>query len=96
MREKAEKIEKGLKRFHKRHDRFLKSDESLAALIGERLIKFEDATDPWGNEKVGFSASGKIDRQDFGLTWSKALETGGLVVGNDVKIFLEIEGNKKK
>ena len=49
MREKIAKIEKGLKRFHKRHDRFLKSTETLAALTGERLIKNEDANDPWGN-----------------------------------------------
>jgi hypothetical protein len=49
MREKIAKIEKGLKRFHKRHDRFLKSTETLVALTGERLMKVEDATDPWGN-----------------------------------------------
>lgn len=54
------------------------------------------ATDPWGNNKVGASLSGKIDRKDFGLTWSKAMETGGLVVGNDVKIIIEIEGTMKK
>ncbi len=53
-------------------------------------------TDPWGNEKAGFSLSGKIDRREFGLTWSKALETGGLVVDDTVKIMLEIEGNKAK
>ncbi|MCP4571646.1 MAG: YceI family protein [bacterium] len=47
--------------------------------------------DPWGNTRMGFSAEGKIDRRDFGLTWSKALEAGGLVVGNDVEIELEIE-----
>ena len=47
--------------------------------------------DPWGNTRMGFSAEGEIDRRDFGLTWSKALETGGLVVGNDVEIELEIE-----
>lgn len=47
--------------------------------------------DPWGNTRAGFSAEGRIDRREFGLTWSKALETGGLVVGNDVDIELEIE-----
>ncbi len=47
--------------------------------------------DPWGNTRMGFSAEGEIDRREFGLTWSKALETGGLVVGNDVEIELEIE-----
>lgn len=54
------------------------------------------ATDPWGNEKVAFTAETKIDRTEFGLTWSKLLETGGLVVGNNVKIILEIEANKAK
>ncbi len=54
------------------------------------------ATDPWGNEKVGASLSGKINRKDFGLTWNKAMEAGGLVVGEDVKITIEIEGTKKK
>ena len=48
-------------------------------------------TDPWGNTRMGFSAEGEIDRTEFGLTWSKAMETGGLVVANDVEIELEIE-----
>jgi polyisoprenoid-binding protein YceI len=52
--------------------------------------------DPWGNTRMGFSAEGKIDRRDYGLTWSKALETGGLVVSHDVEIELEIEVVKAK
>ncbi|MBF0273602.1 MAG: polyisoprenoid-binding protein [Nitrospinae bacterium] len=48
--------------------------------------------DPWGKTRAGFSASGAINRSDFGLTWNKALETGGLVVGDKVKLVLEIEG----
>lgn len=44
--------------------------------------------DPWGNTKVGFEASTKINREDFGLTWNKALETGGVVVGKDVEIVI--------
>lgn len=48
-------------------------------------------TDPWGAEKVSFSASTKIDRRDFGLTWNAALETGGVLVSNDIKIQLEIQ-----
>lgn len=47
--------------------------------------------DPWGGERVGFSASGKIDRRDFGLTWNQALEAGGVVVGNDIRINIEVE-----
>ncbi|MDF1545804.1 MAG: YceI family protein [bacterium] len=47
--------------------------------------------DPWGNKRAGFSAKTKIDRQDFDVSFSKALETGGLVVGNEVEIMLELE-----
>lgn len=54
------------------------------------------ATDPWGNERVAFSAESKIDRKDFGLTWNKAIEAGGFVVGDEVKIVLEVQGIKKK
>ncbi len=48
--------------------------------------------DPWGNQRAGFSLSGKIDRKDFGLTWNKTLETGGLLVGDKVKISIDVEG----
>jgi polyisoprenoid-binding protein YceI len=55
-------------------------------------VTFEGRTkDPWGGERVGFSASGKIDRRDFGLTWNQLLETGGVTVGNEIKIGLEVE-----
>ena len=49
------------------------------------------AKDPWGNTKAGFSATTTINRQDFNVSWSKKLDTGGLVVGDDVKINLELE-----
>jgi polyisoprenoid-binding protein YceI len=52
--------------------------------------------DPWGNVKIGTSASVKIDRKDFGLVWNKALDGGGVVVGDEVRISLDIELNKKK
>lgn len=58
-------------------------------------VEFEGSTrDPWGGERAGFSAKGKIDRRDFGLTWNQALETGGVVVGNEIKISLEVEAIK--
>jgi polyisoprenoid-binding protein YceI len=58
-------------------------------------VEFEGETkDPWGGERVGFSATGKIDRRDFGLTWNQALETGGVVVGNEIKINLEVQAVK--
>lgn len=47
--------------------------------------------DPWGNDRMGFSATGKIDRSQFGLQWNQALEAGGVMVGNDVKITLDVE-----
>ncbi|HKJ05644.1 MAG TPA: YceI family protein [Geopsychrobacteraceae bacterium] len=47
--------------------------------------------DGWGNEVAGFEAKGKINRKDFGLTWNKVLETGGVTVGEDVEIGLEIQ-----
>ncbi len=51
-------------------------------------------TDPWGNDRAGFTATTKINRQDFGLTWTKNLGTGELMVGDKVSITLEIEGIK--
>jgi polyisoprenoid-binding protein YceI len=52
-------------------------------------------TDPWGNVRAGFSASTTINRHDYGLSWNKALETGGFVVGDDVTIRLEVQGIRK-
>ncbi len=49
------------------------------------------ATDPWGNARVGFEAATTINRKDFGLTWNAALETGGFLVGDDVKISLQVQ-----
>lgn len=48
-------------------------------------------SDPWGNVKAGFSLSGKINRKDFGLNWNAALEAGGVLVGEEVKISGDIE-----
>lgn len=47
--------------------------------------------DPWGNQKAAFSATTKISRTAFGLTWNAALETGGVLVGDDVKISLDVQ-----
>lgn len=52
--------------------------------------------DPWGNIRAGFSASGKIDRKDFGMVWNKVLDNGGLVVGDNVLITLDVECIKAK
>lgn len=48
-------------------------------------------TDPWGNTKAGFSLSGKINRKDWGLNWNAALETGGVLVSEEVKIVSEVQ-----
>lgn len=52
--------------------------------------------DPWGNTKAGFSASTTINRQEYGLKFNSTLETGGLVVGNDIEIVLDLEVAKVK
>ncbi len=50
-----------------------------------------EATDPWGGSRIALEATGTIDRTEFGLTWNQALEMGGLLVGNEVELELEIE-----
>jgi polyisoprenoid-binding protein YceI len=52
--------------------------------------------DPWGNTRAGFSAEGKLNRKDFGMVWNKTLDSGGLVVGDEIQIRLEIECIKAK
>ncbi len=47
--------------------------------------------DPWGNDRAGFAATAKIDRTDFGLTWNQLLEAGGVAVGNEVKLSIDVE-----
>ena len=51
--------------------------------------------DPWGGERVGFSADTSIDRRKFGLQWNQALETGGVIVGDKVELTLEVEAVKQ-
>lgn len=54
------------------------------------------AKDPWGNTRAGFSAEGTVNRKDFGMVWNKTLDSGGLVVGDEVQIRLDIECIKAK
>lgn len=73
------------------------------ALIGDLTIKdvthpieldvtYEGAAvDPWGAERVGFTASGEVNREDWGLTWNVALDNGGMLVSRNIKIELEVE-----
>lgn len=51
----------------------------------------EPAKDPWGNTRIGLSATTRINRKDFGLTWNAALETGGILVGDEVAITLDLQ-----
>ena len=69
-------------------------DLTLHGITNEVVLDatFEGQTnDPWGNTRSGFSATGKINRKDFGLGWNQLLETGGVVVGDDVKIAIDAE-----
>ena len=50
-----------------------------------------EAKDPWGNARIGATATAKINRKDFGLTWNAALEAGGVLVGDEIKIAIEVE-----
>jgi polyisoprenoid-binding protein YceI len=70
-------------------------DLTIHGVTKEVTLKVEGPTpehkDPWGNVRVGASATTKIKRSDFGLTWNAMLEAGGILVGDDLKIELEIE-----
>jgi polyisoprenoid-binding protein YceI len=50
--------------------------------------------DPWGNERVAFEAKTKINRKDFGLSWNQVLETGAILVGDDIDIALDVQAMK--
>ena len=51
-----------------------------------------EGKDPWGNVRAGFSATTTIDRKDFGLNWNETLETGGVLVGDEITIEITAEG----
>jgi len=80
-----------------------KTGDNNGRLIGDLTIKditkevaldveyAGQAQSPWGTTNAGFSASGSIDRKEFGLTWNQALETGGILVGDRIKIDIEVE-----
>lgn len=80
-----------------------KKDEENYVLTGELTIRGVShpvsfsvefggiQKDPWGNQKAGFSLTGKINRSDFGLNWNAALEAGGVLVSEEVKLSAEIQ-----
>jgi polyisoprenoid-binding protein YceI len=72
----------------------LMGDLSLHGVTREVVLDVTEegrGKDPWGGERLGFSATTKIKRSDFGLTWNQALETGGVLVGDDIRISLHLE-----
>lgn len=72
----------------------VKGDLLIHGVTKEAVLKVEGPTaegkDPWGNTRIGASATTKIKRSEFGLTYNAALETGGILIGDDVKIELEV------
>jgi polyisoprenoid-binding protein YceI len=74
-------------------------DLTLHGVTREITVDLEGPTpelkDPWGNFRRGATGTSRIDRRDFGITWNKALDTGGLVVGNEVGIQVDIEWVRK-
>lgn len=90
-----------MKSYEKKGDKYAaKGDLTLLGVTKEVVLTgtFNGVVpkDPWGNTRAGFTAEGKINRQDFGIKWSKVLDNGGLVVGDEVDIKLEIEVIKQK
>ena len=55
-----------------------------------------EGKDPFGNEKMGLETGLTLNRKDYGLNWNKTLETGGVLVGDDVKVQIAVEANKAK
>jgi len=69
-------------------------DLTLHGVTHELVLaaRFEgEGQDPWGGTRMAFHATGKLDRRDFGLTWNQALETGGLLVGEEIKLSIDVE-----
>ncbi len=73
----------------------VEGDLSIRGVTRNVVFNVEGPTpptkDPWGNTRVGVSATTRINRKDYGLTWNAALETGGILVGDEVTITLEVE-----
>ena len=77
------------------HDRFSMTGDLTIRGVTHPVtldVRYEGTgNDPWGNERMGFTASGAIDRREFGLTWNQALEAGGVLVSNEVKIQIDAQ-----
>ena len=73
---------------------YVNGDLTICGVTKEVVLKVDgpsaEEKDPYGNARIGASATTKIKRSEFGLTWNAALETGGILVGDDLKIELEV------
>jgi polyisoprenoid-binding protein YceI len=82
--------------------------ESLYAVTGDLTMRgvtkrvtlpvrfLGEGKDPWGTEKMGFELATTLNRQDYGINWNKALDQGGFLVGDEVKVQISVEANKVK
>jgi polyisoprenoid-binding protein YceI len=70
-------------------------DLTMLGVTKEVILDVDGPTpeirDPWGNIRRGASARAKINRQDYGMTWNKVLDTGGIMIGKDVNVIMEVE-----
>jgi polyisoprenoid-binding protein YceI len=74
-------------------------DFTMKGITKNIKLDFENGgtiKDPWGNERAGIALSGKLNRKDYGISWNKLLEAGGVAVGDMIKLDIEIEGIKAK
>ena len=73
----------------------LTGDLTIHGVTRQIMLNVEGPTpevkDPWGKQRIGFSATTKLSRKDYGLTWNTALESGGVLVGDEVKITIDVE-----
>jgi polyisoprenoid-binding protein YceI len=84
---------KWIEKIDKKHGRII-GDLTIRGISKEVVLDVEYAgqsKSPWGHTGAGFSATAKINRTDWGLTWNQALETGGLLVSNEININIELE-----
>jgi polyisoprenoid-binding protein YceI len=74
----------------------VKGDLTIHGVTREVTLEVEgptpEAKDPWGNLRIGATATTRISRKDFGLTWNVALEAGGFLVGDEIKISIDLQG----
>jgi polyisoprenoid-binding protein YceI len=90
---KSTKVERGGDGFR------VTGDLTISGVTRPVTLDVEDqgrARDPWGNEKAAFSATTKVKRSEFGLTWNVALEAGGVLVGDDIKISIDAQLAKQQ